>query len=113
MIVHSVLWTSRAPETKPSRVLGAVPGPLDATGLALNLAENTGGRHTSIATATGYVRALTDLAADLVAHHEEASHRYRLLYERPDSRGQHVSVDVLRPGLEVRLLRDRRMDDSR
>ena len=101
VMVHAVLWTSRARQTTPSLV---------STGLALNLAQNTGGRYSSVATPTAYGRALRQLAADMGAHHDEASSRYRLVYERPDTRGTGISVNVLRPGLNVRLFQDRRLE---
>ena len=74
MTVHSVLWRSR----------GAGPAGKVATGLAINLAENTGGRYTQIAAATAFEENLRQLAADMAAHHEQASIRYRVIYERPD-----------------------------
>ena len=100
-MLHAVLWTSRARQTTISQV---------STGLALNLARNTGGRYTAVATATAYGQALRQLAADMADHHGQVSKRYRLLYELPDERGASISVDVLRPGLEVQLFGDRRID---
>ena len=101
VMVHTVLWASRVRQTTPSLV---------STGLALHLAGNTGGRYVGIATATAYGQALRQLAADIAAHHDAFSKRYRLLYELPDDRGTRTSVSVLRPGLNVRLFGDRRMD---
>ena len=43
-------------------------------------------------------------------HHEEVGNRYRLLFKRPDKRGTELSVNVLRPDLDVQLFRDRRID---
>lgn len=101
VMVHSVLWTSRARQTTPSLV---------STGFALNLARNTGGRYTAVATATAYDHALRKLAADMAAHHGAVSKRYRLLYELAGERGARTTVNVLRPGLEVQLFGDRRLD---
>ncbi len=101
VMVHSVLWTSRARQTTPSLV---------STGFALNLARNTGGRYTAVAVATAYDHALRQLAADMAAHHDAVSKRYRVLYELPDEGGTRTTVNVLRPGLEVQLFGDRRLD---
>ena len=100
-MLHAVLWNSRAGQTTPSLI---------STGFALNLVRNTGGRYTAVATATAYDQALRQLAADMAAHHHRVSKRYRLLYELPDERGARISVDVLRPGLTVQLIGDRRID---
>ena len=100
-MVHAVLWVSRARQTTPSLV---------STGLALHLARNTGGRYTGVATATAYGNAMRQLAADMAAHHDAVSKRYRLLYELPDEPGTRTSVSVLRPGLKVQLFGDRRLD---
>ena len=97
--VHSVLWRSRG-----SGFAGQV-----ATGFAINLAENTGGRYTQIAAATAFGDTLRQLAADMAAHHEQASTRYSVIYERPDPSGQSVSVNVTRPGVNLQLFGDRRM----
>ena len=101
VMVHSVIWSSRPQQTTRA---------LTGTGLALNLTTNTGGRYTAIATATAYGRALRQLAADMGTHHEEVANRYRLLFERPDEQGTEISVNVLRPDLDVQLFRDRRID---
>ena len=101
VMVHAVLWTSRARRTTASLV---------STGLALNLVHNTGGRYVAIATATAYGQALRQLAADMTAHHDSFAKRYRLLYELADDRGSATSVSVLRPGLDVQLYGDRRLD---
>ena len=100
-MLHAVLWTSRARQTTISKI---------STGFALNLVRNTGGRYTAVAAPTAFDQALRELAADMAAHHERVSKRYRLLYEPPDERGARISVDVLRPGLEVQLFGDRRID---
>ena len=101
VMVHAVLWTSRARRTTASLV---------STGLALNLVHNTGGRYVAIATATAYGQTLRQLAADMTAHHRAVSKRYRVLYEAPDEPGTRISVSVLRPGLDVRLHGNRRID---
>ena len=100
-MLHAVLWTSRARQTTISKI---------STGFALNLVRNTGGRYTAVAAPTAFDQALRQLAADMAAHHDRVSKRYRLLYEPPDERGARVSVDVLRPGLDVQLYGDRRID---
>ena len=97
--VHSVLWRSRG-----AGFAGQV-----ATGFAINLAENTGGRYTQIAAATALGDTARQLAADMAAHYDQASIRYRVLYERPDPSGQGVSVSVTRPGVNLQLFGDRRM----
>ena len=101
VMVHAVLWTSRARRTTASLV---------STGLALNLVHNTGGRYVAIATATACGQVLRQLAADMTAHHRAVSKRYRVLYEAPDEPGTRISVSVLRPGLQVRLHGNRRID---
>ena len=100
-MLHAVLWTARARQTTISKI---------STGFALSLVRNTGGRYTAVAAPTAFDQALRQLAADMAAHHDRVSKRYRLLYEPPDERGARVSVDVLRPGLEVQLYGDRRID---
>lgn len=97
--VHSVLWRSRG-----AGFAGQV-----ATGFAINLAENTGGRYTQIAAATALEDTLRQLATDMAAHWDQASIRYRVIYERPDPSGQSVSVSVTRPGVNLQLFGDRRM----
>ena len=101
VMVHSVIWSSRPQQTTRA---------LTGTGLALNLTTNTGGRYTAIATATAYGRALRQLGADMGRHHEQVANRYRLLFERPDEHGTEISVEVLRPDLDLQLFRDRRID---
>ncbi|MCY3844433.1 MAG: hypothetical protein OXH69_12935 [Acidobacteria bacterium] len=97
--VHSVLWRSRG-----AGFAGQV-----ATGFAINLAENTGGRYTQIAAATAFEDNLRQLATDMATHWEQASIRYRVIYERPDPAGQSVSVSVTRPGVNLQLFGDRSM----
>ena len=97
--VHSVLWRSRG-----AGFAGQV-----ATGFAINLAENTGGRYTQIAAATAYEDSLRQLATDMATHWDQASIRYRVIYERPDPAGQSVSVSVTRPGVNLQLFGDRSM----
>ncbi len=97
--VHSVLWRSRG-----AGFAGEV-----ATGYAINLAENTGGRYTQIAAATALEDTLQQLAADMTSHYDQASIRYRVIYERPEPPGQSVSVSVTRPGVNLQLFGDRRM----
>lgn len=99
VVVHSVLWTSNPGGTRT----------LTSTGLAINLAQNTGGRYTAIAAATAFGDTLTQLAADMAAHYDQASIRYRVIYERPDPPGESVSVSVTRPGVNLQLFGDRRM----
>ena len=78
--------------------------------IALNLTELTGGRYVSVAAATGMVGAMTRLAADMGAHYDAVSTRYKLTFERPDPPGQRVMMRVTRPGVALRLFRDRAMD---
>ena len=78
--------------------------------IALNLTQITGGRYVSVAAATGMVDAMTRLAADVGAHYDEVSTRYMLTYERPDPPGQRVMMRVTRPGVALRLYRDRAID---
>ena len=78
--------------------------------IALNLTELTGGRYVSVAAATGMVGAMTQLAADMGAHYDAVSTRYRLTFERPDPPGQRVMMRVTRPQVALRLFRDRAME---
>ena len=78
--------------------------------IALNLTEFTGGRYVSVAAATGMVGAMTQLGADMGAHYDAVSTRYKLTFERPDPPGQRVMMRVTRPGVALRLFRDRAMD---
>ena len=75
--------------------------------IALNLTEVTGGRYVSVAAATGMVGTMTQLAADMGAHYDAVSTRYKLTYERPDPPGQRVMMRVTRPAVALRLYRDR------
>lgn len=97
--VHAVLWQSRG--------AGSAVGV--ATGHALNLTANTSGRYTQIAAPTAFEDNLRQLATDMAAHWEQASIRYRVIYERPDPPGQGVSVGVTRPGVNLQLYGDRSM----
>ena len=97
--VHAVLWQSRG--------AGSAVGV--ATGHALNLTANTSGRYTQIAAPTAFEDNLRQLATDMAAHWEQASIRYRVIYERPDPGGQSVSVSVTRPGVDLQLYGDRSM----
>lgn len=97
--VHAVLWQSRG--------AGSAVGV--ATGHALNLTANTSGRYTQIAAATAFEDNLRQLATDMASHWEQASIRYRVIYERPDPAGQSVSVSVTRPGVDLQLYGDRSM----
>ena len=98
--IHSVLWSSRGAGGTRAQT---------STGYAVNLARNTGGRYEQIAAATAYEDILRQLAADMAAHWEQASIRYRVIYERPDPSGQSVSVSVTRPGVNLQLFGDRSM----
>ena len=97
--VHSVLWRSRG-----AGFAGQV-----ATGFAINLAQNTGGRYTQVAAATAFEDTLRQLATDMATHWDQASIRYRVIYERPDPPGESVSVSVTRPGVNLQLFGDRSM----
>ena len=97
VVVHSVVWSSRG----RNLVRGSVPADF-----AINLSRNTGGRFVSISAATALGDILRQLAADMTAHYEEASTRYRVLYRRPDPPGEHVSVRVTRPRVNLRLFGD-------
>ena len=99
VVVHSVLWRSRG-----GGFAGQVP-----TGFAINLAQNTGGRYTQIAAATAFGDTLRQLGTDMTAHYNQASIRYRVIYERPDQPGNSVSVNVTRPGVNLELFGDRSM----
>ncbi len=79
------------------------------TGRAINLAENTGGRYTAIASPTALVDELITLATDMDTLYDEGLTRYRVVYERPDSGGARVSLSVTRPGVDARLFGDRRL----
>lgn len=82
----------------------------ELTSRAINLAENTGGRYTSVAIATALPEVLEQLATDMSAHYDETSNRYRLVYERPDPPGERMSISITRPGARVRLFNHRRME---
>ena len=78
--------------------------------IALNLTELTGGRYVSVAAATGMVSAMTRLAADIGAHYDTVSTRYKLTFERPDPPGRRVMMRVTRPQVALQLYRDRAID---
>ena len=78
--------------------------------IALNLTDLTGGRYVSVAAATGMVDAMTRLAADMGAHYDAVSTRYKLTFERPDPPGRRVMMRVTRPAVALRLHRDRAID---
>ncbi len=84
-------------------------GGSELTGRAINLAENTGGRYTSVAVPTALPDALTTLATDMSAFYDDASNRYRVVYERPDPPGDRLATSVTRPGVTLRLFNDRRL----
>ena len=83
-------------------------GPM--TGLAINLTENTGGRYVSISSATALEGTMTQLATDMATLYDEASNRYRVVFERPDPPGAAISVSVMRPGVGLRLFGGREID---
>ena len=97
VVVHSVAWNSRG----RNLVMGRV-----APDFAINLSGNTGGRFVSVAAATGLGYALRQLAADMTAHHDEASTRYRVTYEQPDPPGGDVWVLVTRPRVNLQPFGD-------
>ena len=99
VMIHVVQWAS-----------GGRDRPDSATGFALNLTGNTGGRYRSVAVATGMVNAMAELAAELGAHYDEMASRYVVVYERPDPPGRRVRVRVTRPAVGVRLHADRNLD---
>ena len=97
VMVHSVLLSTRG---------GGVQ-----TQITSLLANNTGGRHTTVAAATALPDALTDLAEAIGDHFDEVSHRYRVVYERPsDTAGAKISAGVVGAGgYKLQLFADRRM----
>ena len=95
-MIHVAQWTAA--------------GQGSTTSYALNLTRNTGGSYRSVAVATGMVRAMAELAADLGAHYDEMASRYVVVYERPDPPGRRVRVSVTRPAVGVRVYPDRNMD---
>ena len=78
--------------------------------IGLNLTQTTGGRHVSVAAATGMAEAMVKLASDMGTHYDEMSTRYRLTYERPDPPGQRVMMRVTRPAVALRMFRDRAIE---
>lgn len=79
-------------------------------GLALNLTGNTGGRYEALAAWTALDDEMEKLATDMGTLYEEASNRYRVVWERPDPSGDNISLSVLRPGVGVRLFGGRELD---
>jgi len=80
------------------------------THFALNLAGSTGGRYRSVATATALTGELTTLATDMGTLHDQVSNAYRILFERADPSGDSISLSVARPGVDLRLFGERRLD---
>ncbi len=77
--------------------------------VSVNLAENTGGVHTSLAAPTALPKGLTELARTMAAHYDEAKNRYRVVFEcDPDNPSVPINVVVTRPAVAVRLFADRR-----
>ena len=99
VIVHTILWSSQNRSN-------------NTEGFAINLANNTGGRFQSIAAVNGMDEVVGQLAVDMGNHYDEVSSRYRVVWNRPDPRGERISVSVKRPGVGVRLFGDRRMDQQ-
>ena len=97
VIVHAILWSSQNKSN-------------NTEGFAINLAQNTGGRFQSLAAVNGMEEVLAQLAVDMGNHYDEVSSRYRVVWNRPDPRGERISVSVKRPGVGVRLFGDRRLD---
>ena len=80
------------------------------TTIALNLTAASGGRYVAVVAGTGMVAAMTRLANDMGANYDAMSTHYLVTYDRPDPPGQRVTMRVARPGLELRLFRDRALD---
>ena len=100
VIVHVVHWYVRGRDTDGS-----------VSGLAPDLAGDTGGRYTSVVIATAMAEAMAALATDMGIRYEDLSSRYRVVYERPDPPGDTVTVRVERAGIGLtRLFPDRRLD---
>ena len=100
VIVHVVHWYVRGRDTDGS-----------VSGLAPDLAGDTGGRYTSVVIATAMAEAMAALATDMGIRHDDLSSRYRVVYERPDPPGDTVTVRVERAGIGLtRLFPDRRLD---
>ena len=100
VIVHVVHWYVRGRDTDGS-----------VSGLAPDLAGDTGGRYASVVVATAMAGAMAALATDMGIRYRDLSSRYRLVYERPDPPGASVTVRVERSGIGLtRLFPDRRLD---
>lgn len=99
-IVHVVHWYVRARDTDGS-----------VSGLAPDLAGDTGGRYASVVVATAMANAMATLATDMGVRYRDLSSRYRVVYERPEPPGASVTVRVERAGIGLtRLFPDRRLD---
>ena len=100
VIVHVVHWYVSGRDTDGS-----------VSGLAPDLAGDTGGRYASVVVATAMADAMATLATDMGIRYRDLSSRYRLVYERPDPPGASVTVRVARAGIGLtRLFPDRRLD---
>ena len=100
VIVHVVHWYVRGRDIDGS-----------VSGLAPDLAGDTGGRYVSVVVATAMADAMAALATDMGIRYQDLSSRYRLVYERPDPPGDSVTVGVERRGIGLtRLFPDRRLD---
>ena len=100
VIVHVVHWYVRGRDLDGS-----------VSGLAPDLAGDTGGRYTSVVVATAMANAMEILATDMGIRYRDLSSRYRVVYERPDPPGASVTVRVERAGIgTTRLFPDRRLD---
>ena len=99
VIVHVVHWYVRGRDTDGS-----------VSGLAPDLAGDTGGRYASVIVATAIAGAMADLATDMGIRYRDLSSRYRLVYERPEPPGATVTVGVQRAGIGLtRLFPARRL----
>ena len=100
VIVHVVHWYVRARDIDGS-----------VSGLAPDLAGDTGGRYASVVVATAMADAMAALGTDMGIRYRDLSSRYRVVYERPDPPGPSVTVRVRRAGIgTTRLFPDRRLD---
>lgn len=100
VIVHVVHWYVRGRDLDGS-----------VSGLAPDLAGDTGGRYTSVVVPTAMANAMETLATDMGIRYRDLASRYRVVYERPDPPGASVTVRVERAGVGMtRLFPDRRLD---
>lgn len=100
VIVHVVHWYVRGRDLDGS-----------VSGLAPDLAGDTGGRYTSVVVPTAMANAMETLATDMGIRYRDLSSRYRVVYERPDPPGASVTVRIERAGVGMtRLFPDRRLD---